>query len=129
MEASRNFETGDAGYPAGRFLPIDFFQDSAARHRNHHDARGGFFAECVAAWHLQRMAEEQLLEGDGFAASRDEEAQCLSTESANGTRSDFKAPDSVVVQAKFGVQRAVSQTHRSYGAEQRAFDGLQQRCG
>ena len=117
MQPGGNFEPCDAGYPARGFLSIEFFEDSAAGHGDHHYTGSGFFALSAATGHMQSVVQQEFLESDGFVVAGETKAKCLSTKSADGTGSDFEAPDPIAVQAKLGVKRAVSQTQRSYGTE------------
>jgi hypothetical protein len=117
VEARGNFQAGDAGNLARGFFSIDPFEDSAARHGNHHDTRGGFFARSIAAGHLQSMTQQEFLESDSSALAGHLKPQRMRAEAADGTGSDFEAPYCVIIQAKFRVQRAVSQAKGSDSAE------------
>ena len=52
-----NFKPCDAGYPARGFLSIEFFEDSAAGHGDHHYTGSGFFALSAATGHMQSVAQ------------------------------------------------------------------------
>ena len=74
MQPGGNFEPGDAGYPARSFLSIEFLEDSAAGHGDHHYTGSGFFALSAATGHLQSVAQQEFLESDGFVVAGDTKA-------------------------------------------------------
>jgi hypothetical protein len=74
MQPGGNFEPGDAGYPARSFLSIEFLEDSAAGHGDHHYTGSGFFAWSAATGHLQSVAQQEFLESDGFVVAGDAKA-------------------------------------------------------
>ena len=86
MQSRGDLQIRDSRNPPRLFRACHFFQNPAARHRNHQHPRGRFFPRRILPWQMQRVPQQQLFQANRLAVGAPPKPQCPRAKSANRAR-------------------------------------------
>src|SRR4030088_3365040 len=107
MQSRGNVQPRNSGGGQRRGFSFDTFESATRRNRDHHYAGSSAFPLRFLTWQFQRMTQQQFLQSQVLVSFVGNKTQRSRTQSTDRSRRNLKGPDTVIVDPKLGVNRAV----------------------